>query len=247
MKKSINRLPTKRIPLSELAKSESVPIVLIKNYSILEEFVLESGNNSHKYYTIPESIKPGMPIESEHKITNISRLKLGKATQLPKRQFFESLFLRNEILACKQMAMTRIGITREYRREFPQETKQHYNRFSDLLRKYKNEYNTRKLYVNQPPLILWAFNYSTHGYITHTSKYNYLLSFKYCRRLLMGANFADPRFFTEAEIDKYRKYSKLGWATPDKSAVNRIERQIGKPLYNSIQFPDGYTKEYDPI
>jgi hypothetical protein len=64
---------------------------------------------------------------------------------------------------------------------------------------------------------------------------------------LKKANFADPRFFTPEEIEKYRRYEKLGWTVPDQSIIDKIERQIGKPLYDSIYFPSGYTKEYDPL
>ena len=238
--------PTKRISLKQLAHTD-VPIILVKDYSILEEFVLEQNNNSHTYYNIPDAVQPGMPLESINKIKFISRMKLGKTTQLPKRQYFESLFLRNEILACKQMALGRIALIREYRKEFPGETQSHYARFGDNLRKYRSYYNARKLYVNQSPLVLYSFSYNPKGYITHTTKHTYLLSFQYCRRVLKQANFADPRFFTPEEIAKYRRYEKLGWTVPDESIITKIEKQIGKPLYDSILFPSGYTKEYDPI
>lgn len=246
MTTSTDRQPTKRISLRDLSKTD-IPIVLVKNYSILEEFIIESGNNQHNYYNIPDAVKPGMPIDSVSKIKYISRMKLGRTSQLPKRHYIESLFIRNEILACKQMAMSRVGLTREYRKEFQGETKNHYARFGDLVRRYRSEYNTLKLYTDQPPLILFSFNYNPRGLITHTSRYTALLSFQYCKRLLKKANFADPRFFTKEEIDKYRRYEKLGWTVPDQTIIDKIERQIGKPLYDSIYFPSGYTKEHDPI
>lgn len=194
-----------------------------------------------KDYLIPDIIT-SIPIKKRVRCSTASVI--GARTRLPRLHFLAALFLRVEILGTVQQSMDKEAMLRSFRKEFPHVSAQVSRRYFDRMASYLSEYNKGRLYKDQRMPPLYSFNWNKSGYIRHNRLQSQLLSFQFCKRLLSKSKFADPRFFTEHER---RTVEELGWHVPLPAEVARIEAEIKKPLYDSIEFPPGYGKNYDPL
>jgi hypothetical protein len=146
-----------------------------------------------------------------------------------------------------QQAVDREGLLRNFRKEFPGLAARVSRNYSTKFSSYTNAYNKGRLYKNQllPPL--YAFAWNKNGYIRHPSYFNQLIGFQFCKRVLTTARFADPRFFDLSELARIREDEDQyeGWHVPSEVEVSKLEAEIKKPLFNCIEFPNGYGKDYD--
>lgn len=237
------------------AKKDSPFDPITKVYLDIEELKLNPVTNKlHRtFHHIPDqiiSVKPSTRVRQSG-----SPLKLGRSVRLPKSHYLAALILRNEILSCLGKATDREGLLRNMRHEY-----RHTNWSANASRKYlerfssiRSDYNHGQLFKNQPMPPLYCFWWNPNGYIRHPRYRSQYLSFKYCKRELQKARFADPRFFTPKELnviihslnDDDPRYK--NWTVPAWSDIERIEAEIKRPLYDSIKFPSGYDKSHDPI
>jgi hypothetical protein len=135
---------------------------------------------------------------------------------------------------------------RSLRKEFPEldykKAKYLYTKFST----YRKDYLAGTIIPGQPRPALYAWYYSAQGFIHHPVKRTLLLSFDFCLRLLKVDKFMDPRFFTLEKITEAHKAVEDGsdkydnWHLPLIADITAIEKEIQKPLYDSITFPPGF-------
>lgn len=127
------------------------------------------------------------------------------------------------------------------RREFPGwnigKSQEFYHEFPKMRRRY----NKGTLHANSQREVLYAFPYNDDGYIRHGTYHKQIISWRACKQELRLHKFADPRFFTEKEIENLKRFS--AWHIPKEADIKAIEKEIKKPLYNSITFPSGYGPE----
>jgi hypothetical protein len=196
-------------------------------------------------YEIPDKYVPIKIMEQKIR-QNRSSDNIGKTSNMSRLQYFEMLLMKNEINACLGKAVTQDIIFRYLRKEFPHWSPKAADTFFSKISKYRHSYNSGELYMHQKTPILFSFYYNTDGYICHKIRRRDMLSFPFCRGELAARRFADPRFFTAVEInDKRRKAlagvaTALEWILPIEAEIRLIEKQLGKPLYNSVTFADGY-------
>lgn len=219
--------------------------LVITDYLLLDEIKLNDDKTIHRRnYKIPHTMEA-------IKVKPLTRkLKAGHAKSrtknITKARFLASLFLHNEISACNQKVIDREGMLRSMRREFPawpaRQSRNYFNRWST----HRHLYNQGRMHDSQPLPLLYAWAWTVDGYIRHSKTLKQYLSYEYCRRHLLKAKFIDPRFFTKEEIteirEKEEKNDESQWNIPSLKEIELLEKQVGKPLYNSIQFPPGYEK-----
>ena len=216
---------------------------IIKTYLHLTEFDINPKTRKvhRKVYKLPDVIT-STPVTIRSYSYNAKVF--GRRSKLPRLHLLAALFLRNEILGCMQQALDREGILRNFRREFPemsaQVSRNYFNRYST----YTHKYNTGRLYARQPMPPLYSFYWTKDGYIRHPSYQTQLIGFEFCKRHLTKNKIADPRFFT---LDEMNQLDEEEWHIPGLADIQKIEAEIKKPVYNSIEFPDGYGKNYNPI
>jgi hypothetical protein len=223
---------------------------ILETYLNINEVRLNPNNNylTHRSYRIPNQLTA-----ARHKGRVVKPAKVkGTKTNLPKTHFFAALLLRNEILGCLNQATDKHFLIRNMRKEYPTWKKtaaeSYVNNFSDK----RKAYNTGTLYASQQVPPLYCFYWNENGYIRHPKLKTQLLSFQYCKRHLTQEKFADPRFFTSTEISillsKYLNNAiDPDWHIPLSGEISAIEAQIKKPIYDSIEFPSGYGKDFNPM
>jgi len=224
---------------------------ITETYLEINEVRLNPKNN---YVTYSQHRITDQLVSTRHKGAVAKKVKAdGIKTKLPKTHFFGALLLRNEILGCVAQASDKYFLLRNMRKEYPDWSKSasdvYLKNFSDK----RNSYITGNLYASQvlPPLYCWYWN--NKGYIRHPTLTSQLISFQYCKRQLKQEQFADPRFFTVEELNELRTKQSdndrdyINWHVPSIVEIQTIEAEIKKPIYDSIQFPSGYGKEYNPI
>lgn len=221
---------------------------LEKSYLHIEEFKLgEKGELTRTFYRIPDRIEP---IETKRSYTKKARTK-GKTTRMSISEYLYMLFLTNEIQGTIGEAKSRDSLLRTLRKEHPKITNKTYDQYCSKFSNYISAYNAGSLYSKQPSPPLYAWYWTETSLIRHNRYKDQLLSFAFCRRLLEGVNFLDPRFFSPQELEATRRRHEneedLHVYVPSVVEIERIEKTIKKPLYNSIHFPSGYGLGYDPI
>ena len=222
---------------------------VLKTYLNINEIRLNPNNN---YITFKSYKIPNLHTSERHKgkVVKSSKIK-GRKTNLPKSHFFAALLLRNEILGCTGSATDKHFLIRNMRKEYPDWKKSAAEKYVSKFYEKRKAYNNGTLYSSQSMPPLYCFFWNEHGYIRHPTLRTQLLSFKYCKRHLTQEQFADPRFFTPQEITELQnrqlKSESVDWHVPTASEISSIEAQIKKPIYDSIEFPSGYGKNYDPI
>lgn len=200
---------------------------------------------TRRYYEIPDEYEPTQITSGVARQIRDPK-KIGKRTKLPRTHYIATLIYQNEIQACMGKASDRHGMLRALRKEYPNwETRkavQYWTKFFSLRKKF----NEGTLYPLQPMPALFCFYYTPQGFIQHPTKKS-LLTFDHCKRILSTEKFMDPRFFSATlmqtslenrEKEKVDKYA--DWHIPPLAEIARIEATIGKPLFNSITFPDGF-------
>lgn len=209
------------------------------------QFSPASGKLDRQFYDIPDKYEPMRIVE--HKIRQNRRPdNIGKTSNMTRLQYFEMLLMKNEINACNAKAVTQDIIFRYLRKEFPSWAPTAADTFFSKISKYRHAYNSGELYLHQPTPLLFSFYYNDDGYICHKIRRKDMLSFPFCRGELNVRRFADPRFFTLEEITLLRTKLDNGvasakeWTIPLASEIRLLEEKLGKPLFNSITFADGY-------
>lgn len=199
-----------------------------------------------RMYEVPENCEPEVVNEKIRRVHTRPAL-IGRTTKMYKLEYLGVLLLRGEINACEGKPVTSDIIIRQLRREFPLWDRKAADNFVKDLSKYRNLYNQGKLHAQQSIPALYAFYYNEDGYICHKTIRKQMLTFPFCKQTLQIVGFADPRFFTIKEIADLRKRrandsdsSIRDWIIPLQADIDAIERSIGKPLFNSITFADGY-------
>lgn len=221
--------------------SEFQPFVT--NYITIEQItVFPSRNVKRSNYRYPDTILSQHP---RFVIRSRGAAIQGKATNLPKLHYLGALLLRNEVLGCIQQAMDTESLLRNFRREFPKSSARQSRKYFDRISTYRSNYNKGKLYRTQNLPPLYSFPWNSSGYIRHPSKPSILIGFEFCKRRLIKEKFIDPRFFNEQEREEYRKDETFH--VPLLIEIQRIEAEIKKPIYNSIEFPSGYGKGYTTV
>jgi hypothetical protein len=189
-------------------------------------------------FLIPDTI---LPVEVKFRKRSYTNAKLGRSLHLPRLHYFGALLLKNEVLACQQRAADSEGLLRAFRKEYPEIPAKQSRMYQTRFPNYRSNYNKGRLYNQQQMPPLYSFAYTKNGYIRHSRVHTELLNFEFCKRVLTQAKFADPRFFTPEEIIHYREVE--GWHVPFEHEIQKLEAEIQKPLYNSIEFPPGYGKD----
>jgi hypothetical protein len=217
---------------------------IIESYLVITEISINPNNKhvSRKEYRNPDQI-----------LSNGENLKLrkrtpvlsGKATNLAKYEYIAALLLRNEILGCLQKALDLEGLLRNYRREFSKSSAKESRNLFTKLSSLRGRYNKGCLYTRQSMPPLFSFPWNKNGYIRHRSRPSIIAGFEYCKRILLKDRFIDPRFFNEQERAQYEQDN--DYHVPALAEIQRIEAELGKPLYNSIEFPSGYGKGHTTI
>ena len=198
-------------------------------------------------YVIPGTIIPTQYCPYQ-KRQGFNVKELGATTKLPKRHFFAVLILRNEILACLGQAVSKPVLQRQFMKEFPSTRKTLAKSYFANFTKKRYDYNNGQMYKDHRIPPLFCFYYNESGYIRHSLYPTQLANYAHCRRQLLKAKFADPRFFTLTQMEQFRlgllnddpEYD--GWHIPDLNEVQSIEAKIKKPLYDAITFPPGYGR-----
>lgn len=217
---------------------------IVKTYLQLTEITCHPKTRKvkRKEYEIPDTIG----VEKINKRVRAMPTRLqGRGSNLPKLHYLAALLLRNEILGCIQQAMDRQGLLRCFRREFPGMTASLSNKYFSRFANYHSRYNRGALYVHQNMPPLYSFYWTKEGYIRHSTYQSQFIGFEFIKRMLTNNQFADPRFFTRMEMEQYREEE--DWHVPLEAEIVRIEAEIKKPIYNSIEFPPGYEKGRHPI
>tara|TARA_E500000305_G_C3937906_1_gene196020 strand:- start:10 stop:771 length:762 start_codon:yes stop_codon:yes gene_type:complete len=222
---------------------------IVETYLNINEVRLNPSNNyvTYRNYRIPNQLTAA---RHEGRVVKPAKVK-GTKTNLPKTHFFAALLLRNEILGCQSLATDKHFLIRNMRKEYPtwknSAAQAYVNNFSDK----RKGYNTGTLYSSQQMPPLYCFYWNQDGYIRHPKLKTQLLSFQYCKRHLTQEKFADPRFFTPTEISlllsDHLNVRDNDWHIPLSGEISAIEAQIKKPIYDSIQFPSGYGKDFNPM
>lgn len=217
---------------------------IVKTYLHVTEIQINRKTKRvhRKHYKIPDVIT-SEPCKKRARASTATVI--GMKSKLPRVHFLAALFLRNEILGCMQKAMDREGLLRNFRREFPEMSANVSRNYINQLSKYYKNYNKGRLYTNQAMPPLYAFYWTKNGYIRHPAYQTTMVGFEFCKRLLTKNKFADPRFFTMDELRQYEEDPE--WHVPALAEIQKIEAEIQKPLYDSIEFPHGYGKNYNPI
>lgn len=217
---------------------------IIKTYLQLTEIRIhpKSRKVKRKQYKIPDVITSA-PVTG--KVRSSSATIIGQKSKLPRLHFLAALILRNEIHACVQQVVDRETLLRNFRKEFPEMSarvsRNYFARFST----HAYRYNNGRLYANQPMPPLYCFYWNKNGYMRHPNYQTQLIGFQFCKRLLTKNRFADPRFFTLDEINQVSDDD--DWHVPALAEISKIEAEIKKPIYNSIEFPDGYGIYHNPV
>jgi hypothetical protein len=209
------------------------------------QFSPASGQLTRQFFDIPDKYEPIKVIERKIR-QNRRPDNIGKTSNMTRLQYFEMLLMKNEINACNAKAVTQDIIFRYLRKEFPSWAASAADSFFTKIAKYRHAYNNGELYLHQPTPLLFSFYYNDDGYICHKIRRKDMLSFPFCRGELTVRRFADPRFFTPEEIEELRiklmkgsAYAKE-WTIPVASEIRLLEKELGKPLFNSVTFADGY-------
>lgn len=204
-----------------------------------------SGKLYRQAYEIPDKFEPLKIVEKrEHKFKRPDLV--GKTSGMSRLQYLAVLLLKNEINACNGQAVVQDTIYRRLRKEFPLWDKKASLNFLREFSKYRNKYNQGTLHAEQPTPLLFSFHYNENGYICHKIRKKDMLSFPFIRGELQARKFADPRFFTPEEMQTFRDRAEANpdkyahWVIPLAAEVRFLEKELGKPLYNSVTFADGY-------
>ena len=236
-------------------KKDIPPTFIEKVYLNIEELKLNPKTNKlqRTFHHIPDKVVSVKPTTRVKQLG--SNVKLGRSAKLPKSHYLAALLLRNEILGCLSQATDREGILRNMRHEYrdtnwtSSASRKYMERFSCI----RSDFNNGRLHRNQNIPTLFCFWWDHQSYIHHPRFKTQYLSFQYCKRELRKALFADPRFFTRSEISVIIDWQAnddpqgKDWHVPALSDIEKIEAEIQKPLYNSIEFPSGYDKDHNPI
>lgn len=223
---------------------------IIESYLQINELIIsKKGKVQQRNYTIPDQI-----LSNSEKPTRLSgAARLGTTKKLPILHWYAALLLRNEISGCSHEALDKEGLLRNLRAEYPTLTAKASRRYVSDFGKFRSKYNNGQLFNGQtvPPLYCWFWNASS--YIVHPKAKKTLLSFQFCRRYLESVKFADPRFFSSMELETMRQQQFdhdpeiTNWHVPALAETQQIESQLQKPLYDAIEWPSGYSKNYNPI
>jgi hypothetical protein len=220
---------------------------IIESYLVITEIKINPNSKqvSRKEYRNPDQIlSNGNDLKLRHRTPALS----GKATNLAKYEYIAALLLRNEILGCQQKALDLEGLLRNYRREFSAGSAKESRKLFTKLSSLRGRYNQGRLYLRQTMPPLYSFPWNKDGYIRHRSRPSIIAGFEYCKRVVLKARFIDPRFFTEQERSQYAEDKDVTlYHVPALADIQRIEAELGKPLYNSIEFPSGYGKGHTTI
>lgn len=168
------------------------------------------------------------------------------------------VFQNNEYLAYKNEAWTNDIIKRRLLLQFAKKLPSLRNRFRTYkytIGIFRNYYNDNKLYSAQPPTLLVSFPYNDLGYIQGFGKDHYrILSFEECYRHCINLKIADPRFVQYEHIVEIRNRQVQGekewlaWIVPTDKQIKEVAVKAGiKEVYNSVRFPQGWTREDTPI
>ena len=196
------------------------------------------------FFEVPKRYEPK---PSKKKGTRSNHLK-GVRANVPKNHFFASLLIHNEINACLHKASEKDSLRKKMLKEYPNNKKAIYYYFKRFSEK-RQDHNRGEVYASQqqPPLYCWYYNEA--GYIIHP-KARVVMGFEDCLLEVKARNFIDPRFFLPIQIETYRRKRlegdprHLSLHIPLQEDINKIEKAIGKPLYNSLHFPEGYGAKY---
>lgn len=112
---------------------------------------------------------------------------------------------------------------------------------------YRTKYNKQELFLDQPDVCLMSIRYNEEGFpLKHSSSF---ADWSDVRKRCIELKIADPRFFTDEELDKLRN-AKIsgdsrvdGWRIPSVQEIKRLEAKIGKPIFDSIAFPRGWGRD----
>lgn len=171
---------------------------------------------------------------------------LGKTSNMNKKQYLYVLFLRNEIDSMLGKAVNTRKIHLRLCKEFPLWPRSAAESYYNTIAHFRKLYNQSKLFAGQPTPALYSWKYNNGGYACHVYREKDMLTFPWCRSQMKASKFADPRFFTEDEMKDFYQRKVQGdsamdsWILPPLNDLHKIQKQIGKPLYNSMVFPDGY-------
>lgn len=207
-----------------------------------------SGNLVRFIYEMPDLYEP-------IKIIAVARLRgtqykrpdlLGKTSNMNKKQYLYVLFLRNEMDSMLGKAVHTRKIHLRLKKEFPLWPKKPAESYYNTIAHFRKLYNEGRLFVDQPTPALYSWKYNTSGYACHGIRDKDMLTYPWCKSQVKALKFADPRFFTEDEMKDFYERKVQGdpkmeqWLIPPLGDLHKIQKQIGKPLYQSMVFPDGY-------
>ena len=215
-------------------------------------YPFQSATASRYVFNIPNPIIPGEELKNTQPQARLRTAHVGKTTNLPMRHFFGVLLLRNEIQAVQGKPLNREQLRRELYKEYPtliKECGNFFKKFSD----YRRAYILGTLHANQQPPLLYPLFY-VDGYVRHQTYRSQFVGFEFVRRLLIAEKFADPRFFKPEELNRFRFEAAADkpspydtWTIPSEIAVSRLEAELNKKLFNSLDFPPGYERGRHPI
>lgn len=180
------------------------------------------------------------------KVTYSKNEFLGDGYSLPMAHYLAVLLTQNEIQGMTGKPSDKHGIRRKFQKEYRKLPYKKIQRFFITFATKRRLYNKAELYSHQPKPLLYVWTYSPKGYIIHPIYRSQMLTFDHCVGILRNDKFMDPRFFTKDEILRAMtslesgKKTFLGWNIPSIAEIEKVEKKIGKPLFNSITFPSGY-------
>lgn len=211
------------------------------------EISLTKGITQHTDIEVTKYEPPPANKPKGRKYTPVDRVTYGP--------FLEELFYNNEIAAYDREAKTNTELKTIFLIDQKNNyiLKNRFKRYKETIGNLRSKYNRRMLYSQQEPVYLISNPYDTFGYIVLNGKQYYThISFQEVYRQCLDLKIADPRFIPPDLIEKLRDRKNSedpqwqDWSVPPAKWIKSFERTIGMEAYNSVRFPQGYTREETP-
>jgi len=198
---------------------------------------------------IPFTIPKARQRNSGRKYESLNRIAFGK--------HWHRVLEENERLAYDRKAKDNAQLQREFLQAYPSDMALRYRfkTYKLTVGMYRKKYNQQVLFQSQPPVFLVSFQYDMSSTIVVGGIYpSTYMSFQDCYQRCVNLKIADPRFVPHDYIVKIRDRQNDGdeewleWIVPDEKELRTLRRYLQvDELYNSVHFPQGWTREETPI
>lgn len=194
--------------------------------------------------------KEVVPVEAPKQ----KQLKKGrnyKAVNRTTYAHFEKVFHDNELNAYDKNTKTDKQIKDEFlRKNRDYTTRRRFETYKETIGNLRSKYNRNILLTSQAPVYLISLYYDEFSIIIVDSRqYMKYMSFEDVYDRCVEFKIGDPRFIPPTLLQNIRDRINSGveewldWKVPPADWVKRFERRIGREAYNSVHFPQGWTRE----